>query len=614
MMMRKTRWTIVLLAFLMGASACGDNEEAQPAGVGQNEDAPGFEGEIPTETKGQAMIMSRQALDTALEQDSAAAIALSAPEGASFGRQDVRVFATLRVNGQDRGQGEGTATDFFQNVREAVAGAVDASAGTDAPLTLADKDNIVIELNAIFDSEALPERTQEDLAGRIEHGRHAVEFSKGGASAVLTGGATVTRGLSEEEMFQTLCQDAGMAEDCFTDAAMTITRHRTEHWIEDKTDPAGFFELYRGHQLLRPEDLKPELVEKATADALDYFTRHQLEDGSFDYIYTIHDGALLGGQSTIRQAGGTYSLCKGAAHFQTPERIATCKKALDLFASKEVTNEAGDAYLNWEGTRLGLTALATLAMAEFTVDEDYKELASRLTDSMVKLIGPDGRMEVDFTGKPGSENSQQFFPGEALLAIVRMTARYDNPTWREGLERAFEYYVPFWREQGSSAFVPWQSLTWAEMYFVTGERKYADFAFELIDWSQARQNRTSYGTWARDDYGGALTQTLSVAPNFSTATHCEPVARVIEAARDLGEDAKAERYLDRLRHALRFSLQLIVQEKDLFYLEDPTPALGSVRYRLGDDEVRIDGVQHFVTAMFHILLHVGDEPSLWSQE
>lgn len=603
-------------ALMMTLVACGD--DAPPVDeVGPGEDAPQVVSEVALEAKAAATGFGRSVLDSFFAQGRDAALALSPAQGAeALAGTGLQLFVTIRVDGQDRGTGQSSVgVSFAQATREAVVAALEQADAPGGPLTAAEAAEARLEFNVLFNARALSERDADGLGARIEPGRHAFAIAKDGQRRLMRDTEYVQRGFEgEPQAFTLMCRELSLADDCFTDPALTIERFQAEHWIEDADAPNGFYELFRGHRYIDLSTVTREELRRHIDLNLDYLVKHQRPEGDFDYIYDMFTDTVDHGFSPVRQAGTSYAICKGAAHFPTPQREQACRNILDFFTTIETTSEAGAAHLMWNrDTSLGLTALALLAMAEFTATEDYKELAYRLADGITSLIDEQGRFQTDFL-RDGSDSSQQFFPGEALLAMARMIARYGEPRWLEAVERAFTFYVPFWRQQGNSAFVPWQAATWAEIYFVTGDRKYADFAFELIDWSVERQNRFSYGDWAKDDFGGALTQTVTSLANFSTATHCEPISRVIAAARDLGEDARANRYIDRLRHGLRFSLQLIVTERETVYLPNPEASLGAVRQKLVHNTSRNDGVQHTVIALIHAVLYADAEGDLWGDE
>lgn len=602
---RSARLAALLLPLVLFLAACGASDET-PIGPPQPLDPL-----VPAAQKAYAVTLGRQVIETYFAEGREAALAVPVTPG--VGQADVtvpRIFVTLRADGTLRASMGATEAPFGEMVRAGVVAAIeDERFG--GPLRAEEVASTVLEFNAMFDEEPLGSRSLDGLAEDIEPGRHAFEFVHPEGRAFFKETVMITHDYSHATAFERLCLKAGLPEDCYSLDATDVLRYRAEHWVEDAADPVGFFELFRGHRRIAIEDVTPAAVREAARLAFAYMANHRRADGGFDYLYLPEQDATDDSQdNAVRQAGAIYAASRGATFFEDEALVAASRGAIDNLLTHEATFAAGGSYIDWGVTSLGLTGLGLLGIAELRATEDYRDAAYRLADAIAANQREDGRLRSDFVGDD-REGGQQYYPGEAALALVRLMDRYDEDRWRPVLEKAFDYYVAFWHDAGQAAFVPWHSAAWLGFFRQTGDRKYADFAFEMLDSLLDGQDRTSYGDWRRDDHGGSLARGADGVPTFSTGTFLEPVPLAIAVARELGDDARADRYAAALRHGLRFSLQLVITDRETFFMPSPARSIGGVRTSLTDVHVRIDNVQHVATAFAHALLHTPDEAGVW---
>lgn len=603
---------------MMACVGDGDSPDGTASVVGFEPDlsVPQVEPEVSGDKKASVVALGRAVLDTYFSQGRAAALEVALPGAPeAMARPGPRLFATLRNQGVLRASYSGAGATFAEVVRSSVVRAIeDERFGgvllpEEAPTT-------TLEFNAVLEGDDLETRTLDGLAALIEPGRHAFEFRSSAAAAFFKETVMITHNYGHEVAFQRLCEKAGLLSDCYTEQGTSIVRFRAEHWVEDATRAKGYYELFRSHRVVRLDDVTRHAVERAARANADYLRLHVRETGGFDYLYQPDADALVADDNTVRQAGASYAASKLASYFGEPEDVAVARAAVMNLLRYERTNERG-SYLRWQRSSLGITGLALLGIVELeesSVGDAFKPAALRLARGIVGQQTTEGRLRGDFEDDAAdTDAAQQYYPGEALLALARMLRRWPEEAWiAEALEASFDYYVDFWHEHGTGSFPPWHGAAWANAYLHTGDERYARFALELADWIVDNQNRTSWGDWEKDDYAGAYTSYLRAPPNFSTGTYSEPIPLAIEVARALGDEARVERYLEAQHQAMRFLLQLVISPQETFYMPSPERSLGGVRTSLSDNDVRIDGVQHVATAFVHALQYLDDEPTAWA--
>ena len=191
--------------------------------------------------------------------------------------------------------------------------------------------------------------------------------------------------------------------------------------------------------------------------------------------------------------------------------------------------------------------------------------------------------------------SQDYFPGEALLAIA---AHYDSDptaTVLDAFNRAIGYYREHFREKPSPAFVPWQVQAFAKMARQTKRGDYSKFVFELTDWLAAKQLTAANCEWP--ELWGGIAAYQADRVGVSTASYLEGFADALALAQMLGDNERAARYEKLVRGAARFVMQLQIRPEEAYFIRSPRDAVGGIRTNPSLNLLRIDHCQHALIAL-----------------
>src|ERR1044071_8647669 len=127
---------------------------------------------------------------------------------------------------------------------------------------------------------------------------------------------------------------------------------------------------------------------------------------------------------------------------------------------------------------------------------------------------------------------------------------------------------------------------------VTGQAQFADFVFEIGDWLlQYQQEKT----------GAFINDHQSDTPGYTTALYLEGVAAGARLAALLGDDERRQRYLESLRRGFNFKDRLVIQPRDAAVLPNAEFAMGGLRQSLHASDIRVDFVQHSLSAILETL-------------
>ncbi|MDY7095563.1 MAG: hypothetical protein SX243_21515 [Acidobacteriota bacterium] len=391
-------------------------------------------------------------------------------------------------------------------------------------------------------------------------------------------------------------------------------------FYQDATGEAAVA-LFRGNRLL--PDTGAEALLQAAVLGGEYLVAHQQPGGRFDYLYETKRDELDDDYNLLRHAGTCYSLFE----------------LYDVTGDRRFL-EAGDRGLTWlrqhlrepkaehadadflalvspgEEAKLGGAALTVLAMLRYqqaTGDAKHLPTMRQLARFMVFMQGDEGRFESKyFYGKPDPEPFESiYYPGEAVLALARLSRVDDSGPWLETSMDGAGWLMGV-RDLGKSVDqLPhdhWLLMGLEELYDLSDEgRTFYLHARRIAEGIlRSQRQRASFPDWIGSYY--------TPPRSTPTATRSEALVAMTRLARRTGDDPR--RYLEALERSAAFQLRTQLRDESVLYLPRPDRSLGGFRRSLDDWEVRIDYVQHNVSALLglrSLLLSQSDRPASISE-
>jgi hypothetical protein len=383
---------------------------------------------------------------------------------------------------------------------------------------------------------------------------------------------------------------------------------RTRAWIE--AVPAGGPALPSVRANVDLPEITPELLRDRIALAAGYLVRETDGEGSITYEYQADEDKTGDDYNMLRHAGTAYSMAQAYRLLGDPAILEATKRAYGYYVKKmkEDRRHPGEWFvLDGRRAKLGGAGLGLCMMVEMekaapgSVD---RELMMGLARHIERMQLPNGDFDsfYDWDGKGVSEHRSTFYPGEAILGLVRLYQLTGDEHWLDVAEKGADYMVgPRWVSLGIRFYTPpdaWLIQALEEMDRVRPDGARTEQAFRIAE--VIAGNKLMDPERTPPDMLGADLSGLGGLPNAATAgSYGEALAAAarLEARRRPGE----ERHRTFAMRNASFQLRNQFTTLNSYYLPNPARALGGFRLKPDDAEIRNDYVQHNLSGLFGLL-------------
>ena len=403
----------------------------------------------------------------------------------------------------------------------------------------------------------------------------------------------------------------GPALFIFTAAALLILAiliyrrlplHRT---VPDLPELKGV-QTTRGDQLRTPA-VDMETLSRSFREAGDYIVRNTDKNGKFGYEYNPAANAYLKRYNILRHAGTVYALCELYSATKNGTLLSSAELALQ-FLKEQIHPFKGSKVVLWrDRVKLGGNALAILAFAEHAVVTGNNSNLPLMQD-LARYIEHSQRDNGSFvssrTYSTGEDSGfvSLYFPGEALLSLVRLYELDRNKQWLDRAERGARYLI----EQ--RAQIPVSELVHDHWFLMALERLSRHRSNELYFNEAMRLANAFIGTqWnstTRKPEDPAWIGGFYNPPRSTpTAIRAEGLIAAYRLARRRNHARMMQSILSSLSLAVRFQLQNQFNGSEVTF-PNPQRAQGGFSASREDPTIRIDYVQHnasSILGLYHIL-------------
>jgi hypothetical protein len=524
-----------------------------------------------------------------------------------------RVFLAVWPGSSGPGGPPIVTTANAASLADAVAAAADAVAakGTDATHA-----RLELDVPTAVDGMSLDEDVEVPIASVGLEGVLVVR-DDGKAGAVLPGeiaqrsmsGSGKPSRLDHQKLRPLLAARAGLGDPDL--ASMRAYRFRADAHVESPGRDR-VLAVTRG-MVDHPAQATPEALLAGVRSGADYLSRVMSDQGRYAYLYHPvydRDDASYG---WLRHAGATYALLEAYEEFGTPLYLEKAERALGYLKSHLVDDPArqGKYILDTndeEQQKVGGAGLALLAFAKdaaVTGKRTELETMRALARTIIGQQYPDGhfRANSDLEDDSGKKRKREpvYYQGEAALGLLRLYGIDPQPAYLDSARRAADWVVQV-RDvdvsQDNQEHDHWISYAFNDLYRVARDDAYVEHAYKIaraiLD-SQHRAGRAPAADWIGTFYEGQTTP---------GSTRLEAYAADVALSRVAG---RSDGWL--LEPAREVAASMLGQQfgpDNDYWLGNQAKVEGGVRESLFVQDVRIDYVQHAMSAWLHLARELRD--------
>ena len=233
---------------------------------------------------------------------------------------------------------------------------------------------------------------------------------------------------------------------------------------------------------------------------------------------------------------------------------------------------------------------------ELTGKRDRLPVMRRLATWMLARQQPGGGFARHKVSYPEGEDSgfvSQYYPGEAILGLMRLYALTEDEQYLEAADKGARYIIEV-RDHGLPPHMlphdHWLLYGLAELYTLRDHRVYLDHVLLLGGVILASQHLNPL----EPDWRGGFYDPPRNAP---TATRGEGLLAAYRLLKHAGRDEAADKCLRGAALAAAFMLHTQFRPPSAMYMKRPKACLGGFHESLTNFDVRIDYVQHSISAL-----------------
>jgi AMMECR1 domain-containing protein/orotate phosphoribosyltransferase len=495
------------------------------------------------------------------------------------------IYLTVYIDGRLRGCMGAVVRDLDADIKRLARAALEDErfAGDAAPVEPA---RVAVSVSFLFAPLVLGYFSPEEVVTRVRQGEQTLMAYRGERVGLLLPFVASTDNLDRVNFARAVLRKAGIDEEPYN-----WCRFDCATWLADAN---GAHKLVGGFPASEPEDSSLEdLLNRLATLHCQYLLRHRKEDGTLYQRYEPCRNRLYEGTEAPRLAHAAWVLGRACNAFARADLSAASGKIIDRLLDRISHDDTGHWVEPEDGSAPSVAEVSflLLALLELPQEDPRRSVVKNLAATLSSCIDRHGRVVTHRPPAESPEAYQDYFPGQVMLALASSIAVERVEAHEEQLRRAFRYYRHRFRYARHFGQVSWLMQAFARSWHATQEPWLAEFVFEVGDWILGYQQEKT---------GGFINDHQPDAPGYTTALYLEGIGAALKIANARGDHELHERYLVSVARGFRFLDRLVIQQRDASVLPNPEFAIGGLRQSIHRSEVRLDFVQHSLSAILEL--------------
>ena len=490
------------------------------------------------------------------------------------------LYLTVYIDGHLRGCMGSATRNLDDDVRNlADAALTDARFVADAPV---DPASVAVSVSLLFNPLEIGELLPEEVGPYYRHGDQTLMVYRGERVGLLLPFVASMFNFDRRRFAEAVCEKAGLTEPPYYWCRFDCVTWLAD--VENVTRTIGGFP-----SVPAPTSSPEELAASYAALHTRYLLAHLRDDGSLFSNYEPFQDRLSEQIDLPRIAHGAWVLARASRILGGKDLKDAADKVIEFLLNR-LTQEGQSIWLKHgdETPSISEVSFLLLALSNLPANDSRRTQIDQLAASLRSCVGLHGRILTHQGPESSPEPFQDYFPGQALLALAQAAEDTPSTIDEDKLLRSFRYYRHRFRYQRHFGQVTWLMQAFSKWWEVKGDSSFSDLVFEIADWLLGYQHEKT---------GAFINDHQADTPGFTTALYLEGIAAAMQVADPLQDGARFENYSRSFARGSRFLDRLIIQQRDRFILPNMDRALGGLRQGLHYSEVRTDFVQHSLSAI-----------------
>ncbi len=359
-----------------------------------------------------------------------------------------------------------------------------------------------------------------------------------------------------------------------------------------------------------------------------YFKNVVDKNGKYIYSYLPEKNEKEKRYNILRHAGTTYAILETYELMPDEELLKRAELAIDFFLKRvkdfEIEGNPVSAVIEKDVVKLGGNALGIIMLAKYTQvtgNLKYLPFMQRMAGWILAAQDKSGEFIVHKQGFSTNEVfdfTSGYYPGEAILSLVRLYHIDGNEDWLDSAEKAAQYLITV-RDKDADIHTiihdHWLLYALNELYRERRQQLYFDHVVlisESIVKSQIIDDKE------HPDWNGAYRLPHIRLESTPTACRSEGLGAAYRLFHDHGYATEAAKVKIAIEEGIRFQLQTQLRPESVVNYENKNLCLGAFQRGLKKHDLRIDFTQHNISsiiAYYRILSApnpIADSPStIW---